>query len=157
MTVKAVVTGFVQPPPDDGVVKWVAAAPPDRRQSFSGSGLPFGSEDQAFYNTPNAGEMRVGLDGHYRIEMNGAPNSYHDGPTAHPVPPQVHLHWANAGPDHTDTVSIPHATETARSLFPSCFQNRPASQFEDIMTQEQYLRAERYMPPDGKPPHEFVP
>lgn len=39
------------------VIKYLASAPPDFRQSYSGSGLPFPTEEIAYSNTPNSGTV----------------------------------------------------------------------------------------------------
>lgn len=54
-TVPVIITDDV----DDGVVDFIAACPPDRRTSFSGSGLPFATPEQALLETPNVGRLSV--------------------------------------------------------------------------------------------------
>ena len=46
---------FVQ----NNIVQYSAAAPPDYRTSFSGSGLPYHNKDQAYYKTPNQGTVKL--------------------------------------------------------------------------------------------------
>lgn len=44
---------------EDIVVDYVAAAPADTMSNFSGSGLPYGTIEQAYYNTPNKGSVQT--------------------------------------------------------------------------------------------------
>lgn len=63
-------------PDQDSAVRYAAASPPDHNGSFSGSGFPFASEQQAFDTTPNTGSMSVGADGSYTVQVL-YPNSYY--------------------------------------------------------------------------------
>lgn len=56
-------------------VSFVAPAPCDRGNSFSGSCLPFANKEQAFYNTPNAGQVKVS-NNEFTIKLS-RPNSYY--------------------------------------------------------------------------------
>jgi hypothetical protein len=44
---------------DSNKLEYIAANPPDFRTSFSGSGLPFANEEQAYENTPNKGSVTL--------------------------------------------------------------------------------------------------
>lgn len=149
----ATVTGTARPLPDDMQVRWMAAAPPDRRTSFSGSGLPFASQDQAFH-APQAGVQAVDPSGQYTIVLE-APNSFHVGASDHPVPPQVVVEWTSRGKSHSRTLSVAAATEPGRSLRRPCFDQESA--FADVMGQEAYLISGQYAQPDGNSLLDFLP
>lgn len=151
MPVRAVIEGVARPAPDDNLVRWVCAAPPDRMTSFSGSALPFSSQDQAFHDK-QSGVARVGDGGRYVIELE-APNSYHLGPSEHPVPPQVIVDWTSGGETYSATASVWKATEPGRSLRRACGDREES--FGDVMTQEDYLASRVYAPPGGRV--RFVP
>lgn len=60
----------------DSFVKYSAPAPPDTITSFSGSGLPYSSKEQAYYNSPNVGQVKISRDGRFKITLK-RPNSYY--------------------------------------------------------------------------------
>lgn len=148
---RTTVKGVAAPLPDDMRVRWRAAAPPDRRTSFSGSALPFASVSQAFH-APQSGGAAVGPGGSYEIELE-VPNSYHVRSSEHPVPPQLVVEWVSSGRPHSRTVSLATGTEPARSLRPACTDAELA--LDDVMTQEAYLYLRKYEPPSG--PLSFIP
>ena len=45
--------------PSDHKLRYIAAAPPDRRASYMGSALPFANEEMAYDSTPNKGEIEL--------------------------------------------------------------------------------------------------
>ena len=59
----------------DGLVMFVAAAPPDRMTTYAGSGLPFANPDMAYEDTPNVGIVRAS-GGVYEIHVL-FPNSFY--------------------------------------------------------------------------------
>ena len=70
-----------------------ASSPPDFRQSYSGSGLPFPNEEVAFSDTPNKGNIVVS-NGSFKVEVI-YPNSYYINCGTKLVPPQVCLKLDN--------------------------------------------------------------
>jgi len=70
-------------------VKYSAANPPTYNANFSGSGLPFPTEDVAFENTPNKGVVEV-VNGNFMIKIK-YPNSYYDNMGTIYVEPQIKL------------------------------------------------------------------
>lgn len=44
---------------DNNTIEYLAAHPPDTRNSFSGSALPFPNQTQAFHNTPTNGKFQL--------------------------------------------------------------------------------------------------
>lgn len=83
------------PVADGGVVEWTAAAPPDYRLAFAGSGLPFQSERAALDRTPNYGTVSGPPFTVQTVRM-WYPNSYRD-VRGWVVPPAVHLTWRTDG------------------------------------------------------------
>ena len=64
-----VLTGRIGPHKNpNAAVKYWAANPIDRRDSFAGSGLPFPNSEIAYENTPNVGVVKA-HNGQYRINM----------------------------------------------------------------------------------------
>jgi hypothetical protein len=59
----------------DDKVSFLAAAPPDTMTTFSGSGLPYATYSQAFYNTPNRGTVKL-VNNSCNIKLL-RPNSYY--------------------------------------------------------------------------------
>lgn len=74
--------------PNVKIVYW-ASNPPDFNYSFSGSGLPFASPDQAFSNMMNVGAVNTdGYEFNFKLHF---PNSYYVGLGSVLVPPQVYI------------------------------------------------------------------
>lgn len=59
----------------DPFVRYSAPAPTDTITSFSGSGLPYTTMEQAYYNSPNVGQSKI-ENGRFRIVLK-RPNSYY--------------------------------------------------------------------------------
>ena len=84
------VTGTIAEPVRDHKIYYLAAAGPDRRATFTGSGLPFANPEQAFENTPNKGCVPLDGTGSFTIELI-TPNSYMVGLGSVQVPPTVYI------------------------------------------------------------------
>lgn len=56
-------------------INYIAAAPADTMTNFSGSGLPYASSEQAYYDTPNKGTVNV-INNKVTIRLL-KPNSYY--------------------------------------------------------------------------------
>ncbi len=76
----------------DRRVFYIAASPADHRATYTGSGLPFANQIQAFENTPNTGLVEVNDDNTFVIELM-TPNSYMIGLGSVTVPPTLHLEY----------------------------------------------------------------
>lgn len=94
-------------------VHYIAPAPADHITSFSGSGLPFVNESQAFDNTPNQGVADINLDGSFTFRIR-SPNSYYK--NFHQlVKPHVLLQFDdNNEPIHID---LAHESIPFRSMY----------------------------------------
>lgn len=69
------INGTITDEVTDDVVYFLASAPPDTMTTFSGSGLPYATHSQAFYNTPNKGFVKM-VDNSFTIKLL-RPNSYY--------------------------------------------------------------------------------
>lgn len=100
-----VVKGVLSDSPKDNVVRFIAASPANRRASFTGSGLPFHSEKQAFDTTPNRGALRLSGKA-FEIPLM-FPNSYYVDLGSKLVPPSLYLHYTNGrGDDRTVAIKL---------------------------------------------------
>lgn len=156
-----IVRGTLPSPSDDGVIHYIAAAPPDYRSSFSGSGLPYASAEQAFYNTPNRGSTRVGVAGGWEVKM-VAPSAYYADGGMERVPPTLYLAYMSGGRHVRTSVrvseGVPFRTLTHDDRRTSAVFYAPGNDGM-VRSQEEILRASAFpavnvMPPDfwgGRP------
>jgi hypothetical protein len=70
-------------------LKYMSSAPPDLRMSRAGSALPWASEDMAYDNTPNKGEIQM-VNGRFSFTL-ANPNCYYMNNGARLVAPHVHI------------------------------------------------------------------
>lgn len=148
-----VVTGRLLRKPDlNTVVRYAAASPADHNGCFSGSGLPFTSEAQAFDTTPNKGVLEVGVDGEYSVQLL-LPNSYYRRLGSDLVAPTLYVAYRCDGQDVTlSTVicpSIPFRTLTyPAARHDVMFYDRGSHDLlnpdRDARTQERMLRESGY-------------
>jgi hypothetical protein len=139
-----VVRGAFRRKPDDGRVMYVAPCPPDRRQSFFGSALPFPNADVAYDGTPNRGAAEVDDDGRFEIALVAGPNSY-CGADGKLVPPALTLYYAEQGTPRVQTVHVGEPTPHRRLRFMNYEGRRDASFYarpvERVRSQEAILRS----------------
>ena len=132
--------GTVSPLPQDMTIRWVAAAPADRRTSFSGSGIPFASEQQAFERR-QSGTACVAKNGGFSVTLS-APNSYHVSSSERPLPPRLFVFWEAECGSHKLAIPIDDAAVPGRSL------RSPVGPYDisypDVQSQETYLRSSAY-------------
>lgn len=142
---------------DTGTIRFIASAPPDRRASFSGSGMPFASASQAFFNTPNQGQVALATDGTFEVRLAAHPNSYYAGIGTVLVPPCVHVMYTCRGVLHRAAIKVAEVGVPFRLLtYPS---TRSGPEFYDVpeqlaMTQEAIFRASAF-PTDNRQPSSF--
>ncbi len=74
----------------ESTLKYMAAAPPDLRQSYMGSGLPFATANMAYEGSPNKGEAKIGADGIFSFTVI-RPNAYYIDNGSKMVQPHVHF------------------------------------------------------------------
>lgn len=151
-----VVRGKLPSVPDDGLAQFIAAAPPDYRSSFAGSGLPYATPEQAFYSTPNRGVIKVGDDGAWQLQLVAPGAFYKDGGTTR-VPPTVFFTYQSKGQQVQTSVlvsdgipfrSLDHDERRTGAMFYA-----PAPQ-RYVRSQEQILRESAY-PDTNQTPADF--
>lgn len=137
--------------PDDGYVRFFAASPPDYRYSFSGSGLPYASPEQAFEGTPNAGKVKVS-GGMVDITLLH-PNAYYVGLGTVYVPPSVHIWYISGGVRKDASIKINDGIPFRMLTYPQ-YPTRPrigpefyTPAYTFARSQEQILRDSAYPPP----------
>ena len=155
-----VVKGKVREEPDGREVHFYAACPPDVRNSFSGSGLPYASPIQAFYGTPNVGRVQTtGPDREFTITF-VSPNSYYIGLGTVLVPPAVHVWYVKDGREKRKAIKISDGipyrglTYPVRPMRPRSGVDFYTTSFEAEVprTQEQILRDSAYPASIHAPP-----
>jgi hypothetical protein len=139
-------------------VEYLAAAPVDRRTSFSGSGMPYADEEQAFYDSPNTGSANVEGDGSFAIRMK-VPSSYYIGLGTVLVPPTVYIKYAQEDEIKTFKIIVDGPVAFRMLTYPM-HPKRASPEFYSVnpkplpRTQEQILRASGY-PTDNVVPDNF--
>lgn len=150
------VTGTIKDNVKDGRIAFLAAAPIDRRSSFSGSGLPFTSPEQAFYNTPNSGTVELALNNKFTIKIS-MPGSFYEKLGTVLVPPTLFLHYNDGQKNKTIDIilsnGVPFRTLTyhnkrINALFYEGNERLP------VVTQEQVLLNSEY-PTQSDQPEDF--
>jgi hypothetical protein len=159
----AVVTGRLLEMPDSMKLTYVAAAPVEWRSSFTGSGLPFTSKDQAFHNTPNQGTAMVNeADRSFRVPLT-IPGAYYVGLGTVLVPPTLFLTFTTQQGRKSVVTHVPVDQPVAFrfNTYPMQFTAPRASpEFYKIVpeplarSQEAILRASAY-PTDNVMPRNF--
>ncbi len=130
---------------DNGVIYYVAAAPPDYRTSYTGSGLPYASPEQAFQGTPNRGKVQV--QGNAATINLLYPNSFYIGLGTVIVPPTLYLYYKVGGQNKETAIKLSDGVPYRFLTYPMKFtQPRNGAHFYDgmyhlpVRTQEQILR-----------------
>jgi hypothetical protein len=117
-----VIRGRVQELLQDNSIYYIAASPPDYRATYTGSGLPFANETQAFDNTPNLGKAYVN-NGVFEFSIM-YPNSYMRGLGSIQIPPTVFFEYKNmAGETKSFSVKISEGLPYRSLTYP--YENCP--------------------------------
>lgn len=144
---------------DEGTMHFLAAAPADHRESFTGSGLPFANEDQAFADTPNRGRVDFKSNlleyGAFKLAC-FLPNSYYADFSGAVVGPEVLLIFSSRRQERVVRVRLPDAIPYRSLTYPALRQG-PAF-YESgwrmpVRTQEQVLRDAGYPCKNKEAPH----
>jgi hypothetical protein len=131
---------------DDGKVYYIAAAPADHRHSFSGSGLPFPSEEAAFQGTPNKGMITVREKVVHSLKL-FLPNAYYSDFNGTLVNPYVLFQFTSGGQLRKVKVDLGQAIPYRSLTHP---KKRQSPMFYEkgwslpVRTQEQVLRHSGY-------------
>lgn len=135
-----------------GIIKFIAAAPLERRASFTGSGLPFANASQAFDNTPNKGSIELGFMNKFEFSVI-MPNTYCVGLGTVEVPPTVFIMYNNGDENKKVGVRVGSSCPYRSLTYPTGRDNGTAR--KDCMfykgleklpvrTQEQIIRDSAY-------------
>lgn len=138
-----------------------AANPPDYRQSFTGSGLPFANPEMAYENTENKGLVEADSYGKFKFRLR-LPNSYYVGLGTIHKSPHVHIKIKNDVRETIHSVDLNGAIPFRMLTYPSPPHTVPrcSPMFYNhrnklpIRTQEQILRDSAY-PSTNKMPDNF--
>lgn len=151
---RVVVRGALSQPPDDGRLFYAAPAPVDRRASFSGSGLPYASAEQAYGGlNPNRGEVALrgpGLEFEIQLE---APSAYYEGLGTALVAPRLHMAYRSGGVEMRSSIAlgepVPFRTLTyqAQRAGPGFYSPEDPS----VRSQEAVLRASAFPARNAQP------
>lgn len=88
----------------DNMIYYIAAAPADFRATYTGSGLPFYNQLQAFDNTPNKGKIKLDMMNNFEIDLM-IPNSYYVALGSVLVKPMLYISYYN-GNNELKTINI---------------------------------------------------
>jgi hypothetical protein len=130
--------------PDDGAITYTAAAPIERRASYSGSALPFASAQMAFENTPNSGRLQIAS--MHEITLK-SPNAYYAGLGTVLIPPTVYFTYIQGGKEKKLSVKLGQSAFYRTLTYPS---SRADAMFYDnvrnlpVRSQEQVFRDSAY-------------
>lgn len=100
-----VVQGVIHDHVDGQVAYYLAASPPDYRASYSGSGLPWSSMEQAFSQTPNRGVIQLAEGGRFSFKVY-MPNSYYNNFEGIMVEPHVMVSYVSGGEDKVINIQL---------------------------------------------------
>jgi hypothetical protein len=89
-----IVQGVINDHVKERKIRYIAAAPADYKNTFSGSGFPFVSQLQAFDSTPNFGDIGLTFQNEFKIKLI-LPNSYAVGLGSIIVPPTLFIMYYN--------------------------------------------------------------
>jgi hypothetical protein len=155
--VDVTIQGDLRRAPESRQIHYMAAAPMKTQLSFSGTGLPFMSREQALDGSPNIGTVTCSRLGHFKIVLK-MPGSYYVGLGTTLVPPTVFLSWHTKKNGHVAThVPLGRPIAYRVGTYPPLrsgslgplFYEAPAVAKTLPRTQEQILRDGAY-PWDGR-------
>lgn len=142
--------------PEKLVMYW-ASNPAHKNYSFSGSGLPYPSPEQAFDRSPNVGAVKSDSEGNFEFKLK-SPGAYYVGLGSLYIPPQVHIKVCGSETqDSYYTIQlgdgIPYRTLTSPSPPGKNPRNSPLfySSNLPIRGQETILRSSGFDPTKGVP------
>lgn len=131
-------------------IYYIAATPADFRANFSGSGLPFANQIQAFENTPNIGITEVDSDNTFEINLI-TPNSYMVGLGSVTIPPTLYIEYINKNNESkVITIKVSNGIPYRTLTYPLYPRPRIGAEFYDsqfylpVRSQEQILRDASY-------------
>jgi hypothetical protein len=138
------IRGYFTEDIDNDIIQYIAPSPPDYRASFSGSGLPYANEAQAYEGTPNIG--RVILKNNTFAFNIATPNGYYEDFSSKIVSPFVYINYKIGGIEKNLKINLLNSSIPYRSLTHSENYNEMFYLNEDlpIRTQEAILIDSKY-------------
>jgi hypothetical protein len=145
-----IIEGQIKDKVKDNKISYLAAAGPDRRATFTGSGLPFADQLQAFENTPNIGTIELSYDNKFKIPLI-TPNSYMVGLGSVQIDPTLYIFYINSdGEKKTLSIKVAEPIPYRLMTYPTYPRPRADATFYDTQfdlipkTQEQILYDSAY-------------
>lgn len=145
INVKGSINEFVK----DKKIRYIAACPADYKYTFTGSGLPFQNQLQAFENTPNIGIITLSYNNTFNINLM-YPNSYQVGLGSVLLGPTLYLQYYDKNENEKIiTIKLGNNIPYRNATYPNG-RGRNKVGFYDTQftlvprTQEQILRSSKY-------------
>jgi hypothetical protein len=134
----------IEEPIDNNTIFYIATGPPNYMSTYSGSGLPFHSKEQALFNTPNKGNVTLNTNKEAIIKLY-YPNSYNEDVGNILVKPHVTLFYYSNSIIVEKKVILSKGIPF-RSLSHPNIRNGPEFYSNNIptQTQESILRLSQY-------------
>ena len=144
------IQGKIEDAVKDRKIYYIAAAGADRRATFTGSGLPFANQEQAFENTPNVGEITLDDQNRFSIDLI-TPNSYMVGLGTVTIQPSLFIQYLREnGEKRTVTIKVAEPIPYRTLTYPMTPRPRKDASFYDSQfhlipkTQEQIFHDSKY-------------
>jgi len=151
------VSGRINETVKNNKIYYVAASPADHRASYTGSGLPFANQLQAFDNTPNQGVVSLGTTTAFEINIM-VPNSYQVGLGSVIVPPTLYIEYINEqGEDRIISVKVSDGIPYRTLTYPVYPRARKDVSFYDSQFYLQVRGQERILREAGYPQVNYMP
>lgn len=155
-----IIRGRIDDTVQGGEIFYAAASPADHRATFTGSGLPFYNQLQAFDNSPNIGYAKLDEKNNFTIQLM-VPNSYAVGLGSVIVPPTVYIEYTNGNNEaRLITVKVSEGIPFRHLTYPMNPRARMDATFYDsqfglqVRSQEQILLESAY-PKVNKTPSNY--
>lgn len=140
-----IVKGTIEEQVKDNKIFYIAAAPADHRANYTGSGLPFYNQIQAFENTPNIGIINIGYNNTFEIKLL-TPNSYMVGLGSVTIPPTLYIEFIDLnGKKKNISIKVSNGIPYRTLTYPLTPRPRENTTFYDsqfylpVRSQEQIL------------------
>lgn len=151
------INGTVNIKVKDNTISYIAARGCQRNFSFAGSGLPFANQEQAFFNTPNKGTLKLD-GGRFSITLPEMPSNYMDHLGSVLVPPTLYVQYTDMkGEFKTANYIInPQGISYRHLTYP---EQRSSVQFYETQfklwprSQEEIIRSSQYNKYPGDAPY----
>lgn len=155
------IKGTIEENVKDSTIYYMAAAPADHRATYTGSGLPFKDQIQAFDNTPNVGIVKLDMSNSFEINLM-IPNSYMVGLGSVTVPPTLYIEYINgSGEKKLVSIKVSNGIPYRSLTYPVAPKARGSVSFYDsqfgleVRGQEQILREAGYPKVNEMPANHF--